>query len=166
MKLIFTKSGAPLSRFIRWGLNEPVSHVGILFDNKLVFHSNLLGVHPEGIYSFKSHSELVLELELNLTLDQEEAIYQALLVKYDGNPYDYSAFAYFVWRAFLYKTMNTPIPNTNAWQKPTWYICDGLLECLNIPESPEWLKTAIESLGDIEMKSPFKVYQELSKTIK
>src|SRR6266404_761401 len=103
MTLIWTISSFPLSKFIRWGLDEPVSHFAIMFDNKLIFQSNLLGVHPEGIYQFQKSGSILFRIDLKLSLVQEEAVYQNLLKHYEGQAYDYPGFFYFIYRAVLHK---------------------------------------------------------------
>lgn len=163
MKIIFTRSPLPLSKVIRWGLKEPVSHVAIVFDDKLVFQSNLLGVGLEGIYRLTKSAEIVYTIDVPLDAKAEEAVYQNLLEHYDGQPYDYGAFLYFSWRAALHRFFGTPFPAKNIWGSKSDFLCDGLLAALlDTPETPEWLKTAIQDLGDIEMKSPYEVYEAIS----
>src|SRR3972149_5686290 len=114
MKLIWTKSKAPLSVLIRWGLNEPVSHFAIVFDDFLVFHSNLVGVHMVSMNRFlKSTAQIVYEKNYAMVLEDEEAIYRAIISKHDGEPYDFGAFFYFIWRVLLHKFFKTPVPATN-----------------------------------------------------
>ncbi len=163
MKIAFTRSGLPLSKVIRWGLKEPVSHVCIIFDDKLVFQSNLLGVGLEGIYRLQSAAEIIYTIDVPLVPEVEEAIYNNLLQHYDGKPYDYGAFAYFTYRASLHRAFGMPFPPKNIWNKPDDFLCDGLLKALlDTPDLPSWLKEAILSLGDIEMKSPYQVYSAIS----
>lgn len=162
MKLVFTKSSSVLSRLIRWGLAEPVSHVAIIFDDKLIFQSNLLGVHLDGIYKFQKTNTIVYSLDIKLSKQAEELIYEKLLVQYDGVYYDFGALFYFFYQALLHKYFGTPWPDKNAWQKPENFLCDGLLTTLD-RDMPPWFIEAISSLGDIEMKSPYAVYQCLIK---
>ncbi len=163
MKLIFTTSDAFLSKVIRWTFNEPVSHCGILFDRKLVIHSSVFGVDLQGIFAFLKKCRIIESIDIALALEQEEAIYQKLLEHYEGLHYDYRAFAYFVWRGFLYRCFGCHFPSKNAWQRPDDFLCDGFLAALDVPESPEWLRKALKDLGDIEMKSPHAVFQAISK---
>jgi hypothetical protein len=159
MKLIFTRSGLPLSKVIRWGLKEPVSHVAIVFDDKLVFQSNLLGVGIEGIYRFKAAAEFVYTIDIPLSAVVEEDIYMNLLKKYDGKPYDFKAFLYFSYRAVLKQLFNTPFPAKNEWGDPNAFLCDGLLAALLDTQCiPAWLREALVSLGDIEIRSPYQAY--------
>jgi hypothetical protein len=140
MKLIWTKSASPLSVLIRWALNEPCSHVAIVFDNKLVFHSNLLGLHIEWFNTFKKKVDIVFEKEYSMSLEQEEAIYQKIIDKEDGKYYDFRAFAYFAWRALLRKFFKIPLPSENKWQSVSADMCveairylDGII-LVDLPE--------------------------------
>lgn len=166
MKILFTKSSLPLSKLIRWGFNEPTSHVAIMFDNKLVFQSNLLGVGLEGIYRFQAAAEIVFTIDVPMNLKSEEQIYQNLLSQYDGKSYDFKAFAYFGYRVILKKLFGKPMPDKNSWQRPDAFLCDGLLAALQDPCLPAWLQKAISGLGDIEMKSPYQVYLAISEAAK
>jgi len=161
MRLVFTTSDRILSKLIRWTFQEDVSHCGILFDEKLVFHSSLFGVEIQGIYAFQKISRIMHIIDIPLPLNAEEAIYQRLLEKYEGESYDYRAFAYFVWCAFLYRIFGWPFPDKNVWQRPEDFLCDGFLAVLDCPESPDWLRKALIDLGDIEMKSPYAVYRAI-----
>jgi hypothetical protein len=156
MKLIWTKSSAPLSVLIRWGLNEPVSHFAIVFDDFLVFHSNLLGVHMESLKRFSSGSaKIVYTVEIPLPLEEEERIYEGLIPQYDGQNYDYGAFCYFMWRALIWKLFNIPIPAVNRWASSASEICTEMAGTL-----PKQVLDK-ETLGDLSMVSPYKLYLKI-----
>lgn len=161
MKIIFTTSNKALSKLIRWTFSEPVSHCGVLFDNKLVFHSALFGIDVQGIYAFERSNRIVNVVEIPLDLNLEETIYQRLLEHYEGKSYDFRAFAYFAWRCFLFRLFGIDFPPKNAWQRPEDFLCDGLLAALDTPEAPAWLRSALSDLGDLEMKSPHTVYRSI-----
>lgn len=130
MKLVWTKGTSLLSRAILWGLNEPVSHFGVVFDNKVVFHSNLLGTHLNWVDTFIKHSTIIYWIEYNLTLEQEEAVYQKM-IKYDERPYDFPSFFYFAYCILMKKFFKRPIPITNAYNQPTEFLCYEIAEGLN-----------------------------------
>lgn len=130
MKLIWTKGSSILSKAIIWGLDEPVSHFAVVFDDKIVFHSNLLGTHLNWLDTFKKHSEIVYTIEYKMTLEQEEAVYQNM-IKYDERPYDFPSFFYFGYCILKKKFFNTPIPRLNKYNKPTEFLCYELAEGLN-----------------------------------
>lgn len=158
MKLIWTRSTLPLSVLIRKGLGEPVSHFGIVFDNGIVFHSNLLGTHIEWYGAFSKHCEIVFQKEYNLTLDDEEAIFQSILNTYDDKGYDYGAFFYFCWRALLYRTLGKPFPARNEWNSGNKFLCTELAGTL-----PDAMVSAKIKAQDLSIISPYRLYQEMSE---
>jgi len=165
MKLIFTTSDKMLSKVIRWVFSEPSSHCGMVFDGKLVIHSSISGVEIKGIHAFQKVARIVNSIDIPLPLESEEAIYQKILESYEGDHYDYQAFAYFSWRGLLYRLCGTPFPKKNAWQRSDDFLCVGFFDALNCPESPDWLREALKSLGDLEMKSPHAVFQAILKAL-
>lgn len=136
-----------------WGLDEPVSHLAIVFDNKIVFHADLLGVRLAWYPTFLKSREIVYEIEFDLTLEQEEEVYQNIITQNDGKSYDYGAFIYFMWRGLLKKCLNKPMPNTNPWGSEDRYLCDELVEVL-----PDFIVPRSVKNVDIGMKSPWQVY--------
>lgn len=166
MKLIWTKSKQPLSLLIRWGLNEPCSHFAIVFDEDrggIVFESNLKGSNIRYYPTFKKKCEVVREIDIPLSLEKEEKVYHSILDVYDSKSYDYTAFAYFVWRAFLKKCFGVPLPKKNKWNTKDSYICVGLALALKerSVDLPVHLAVALESIPDFEMISPEQLYQKL-----
>jgi hypothetical protein len=166
MKIFFSTSGAAVSKLIRWTFKEDVSHCGILFDSKLLFHSSLFGVDLQGIYAFEKKSRIIYSIDIPMSLQAEEAIYQGLLQHYEGKSYDYRAFAYFAWRGFLYRFLGIDFPSRNAWQRPDDFLCDGFVAILkDCPECPGWLRKAISDLGDVEMKSPGALHRAILEAV-
>lgn len=158
MKLIWTKSTLPLSLLIRYGLNEPVSHFGIVFDNGIVFHSNLLGTHIEWYHTFTKHCTVVYEREYAMTLDGEEEIFQKILNTYDDMGYDFGAFGYFCYRALLYRTLGKPFPAKNDWQSSDKFLCTELATVL-----PDSVVSAKIKSQDLSIISPYRLYMEISE---
>ena len=115
-----------LSRLIRWMTGEPVSHFAMVFDDKLVVHSNLFGVHLEWYKSFKSHHEIVLRLNKDMSLEEEESIYQSILDAYDGYGYDFSGLLFFGYRLILKMFLGTPMPIKNEWGSDRKFLCTEL----------------------------------------
>lgn len=153
MKIIFTKNHLPLSKFIRWGLNEPVSHMAVVFDDKIVFHSNFKGIHIEWFETFKKSNEIVYEVNFNLTLDKEEEIYQDIITKNDGKGYDYAALLYLVYKGLMHKMFKTPLPTDNKWASKNKFFCIELLS----------LFKQIEIDTNIEVSTPYQVYKLLKE---
>lgn len=158
MKLLWVKGKAPLSKIIMWGLDEPVSHFAVVFDNSIVFHADLMGVHIQWYKSFLKTHEVVFQIDYNPGLEKEEEIYQGVLDAYDGASYDYGAFAYFAWRAFLKKFLNKPMPEVNPWGHKDKYLCDEVVQLFPDEICPPSLKEM-----DLGMKSPYQVWVLLNK---
>ncbi len=163
MKVIFTKSSLPLSVVIRGILSEPVSHFGIVFDNGIIFHSNLLGTHIEWYGSFKKHCEIVYEIEYPMTLEQEEAVYQSILTTYDDHGYDYGALFYFGYRALLFRIFGIALPKKNEWAQSDKFLCTELVGTL-----PDYILPLSVKTEDLSLTSPYKLYLQLeaAKVIK
>lgn len=156
MRLIWTKSKLPLSVLIRWGLSEPVSHFGIVFDNGIVFHSNLLGTHVEWFGTFAKHCEIVYSVECQMELLDEEAVYRDILDTYDDKGYDYCAFAYFCLRGFMRKFLRIPFPEKSAWTDKDKFLCTELAGTL-----PESIIGAQIKAEDLSILSPYQLYLQV-----
>lgn len=157
VKFMFTKSHAPLSLLIMWGLDEPCSHFSIVFDEKIVFHSNLLGAHLKWFKNFVKSSTPVFQLEWEAPLDFQEALYQEI-EDVEGNWYDFLAFFYFCWRAFLRKLFKIPFPKKNAWSNSKMMLCTAIaMTCQK--------QGLIPADVDLEMISPFQVYEHLKMSM-
>lgn len=153
MKLLWVKGTAPLSKLIMWGLTEPVSHFALLFDDKIIFHSDLTGLHIQWYQTFLKTHEVIYEIEYKPGLKKEEEIYQGVLNAYDGKGYDYGAFVYFAWRAALKKFLNKPLPDSNPWGHKDRYLCDEVVQLLPDEICPPSVKKM-----DLSMKSPYQVW--------
>lgn len=159
MRLIWTKSNLILSKLIRWGLNEDCSHFAIVFDSPaggLMFESNLLGTHPKFYKTAKKHCEIVHEIVLNVSVEVEDRVWDIVVDNYDDEPYNFGAFLYFAWRAFLYKAFKRPFPAVNKWSKPDTHLCDQLYDAVENIAAP--------NLNiDLAITSPHKVYEKLKE---
>jgi hypothetical protein len=158
MKLVWTSGGSAFSRLIQWGLDEPVSHFAIVFDDRILFQSNLLGTGVAWYPTFLKKHRVVFEINIEMPLLAEEAVYQSIITKYDDRGYDYGAFGYFMWRAFLKKFFGRPIPSHNPWQSPNAYLCIELVGAL-----PVGLVPNLHKVEDLGMTSPYQLYLVLSR---
>lgn len=159
MKIVWVKGSAILSKAIMWSLDEPVSHLAIVFDNKIVFHSALNGVHISWYKSFEKTHEVIHELDFSgSTLDIQEGVYQDIITAYDGKSYDYLGFLYFAWRALLLKFFNKPLPLKNPYSKPGSFLCTEIAGVL-----PDWIIPAdIKANNDLSITSPEKLWKLLN----
>lgn len=156
MRLIWTKSKSPLSFVIRWAFNEDVSHFAIILDERIVFHSNLLGVHLQWFETFKKSSEVVYSLSLKTSEEKENEVYFEL-IKHDKRPYDWGAFVYLAWRGFLFRFFSKPIPTG---KNPLG--SDRLDLCLELASA---LKPVLNIRDNLDMVTPFKLYTILKPQV-
>lgn len=161
MKLVWVKGNKALSKFIMWGLKEPVSHFAIIFDDKIVFHSDLLGVRLAWLPSFMETHEIVFSMDFpEATLEDQEGIYQNIITKFDGKPYDYKAFLYFAWRGMLWRFLKKPFPAKNAWGSANGFLCTEMATVLPDHIVPKEVKEK-----DIAMMSPYRLWLEMHNII-
>lgn len=153
MKIIFTRNSLPFSKFLRWGLKEPVSHMAIVFDDKIVFHSNFKGVHIEWFETFKKSNEVVFEIIINMNLEDEERLYQRVITAYDGKSYDYTGLLYLLYHMILNKVFKKQLPTDNKWASNNNYFC---IELLNLFEQ-------ITIGTNVEVSTPYQVYKLLKE---
>lgn len=154
MKLLWVSGKLPLSKFIMWGLSEPVSHFAMVFDNKIVFHSDLTGVHIAWLDTFLKTHTVVYEKTLKMTLKQEEAVYQNIISKYDGKGYDYGGFLYFCYRGFLKKFFKKAMPEKNIWGSKRGFLCTEMVSVLPDTIVPKEIKEM-----DLAMVSPYVLWK-------
>lgn len=134
MKLIWTKSGTPLSYAIRHICGDDCSHFSFVFESSakgLMFESNLLGTHPSFLQtSLKSHT-IVHDKTVNVPLEVEDLIWDEVVSKYDGKGYDFGGAAYLGLMVRREKTFKIPRPTANAWAKEGRYFCDEVYDVFN-----------------------------------
>jgi hypothetical protein len=161
MRVIGIKSKTILSRAICWLLDTDVSHIVFSFDNdKWLVHSNLIGVNLRLYKKFMiKHDPEIIDVVRydNLTLQQEEEVFQSLLEKTDEDGYDYLGFMYFAWRAILLKTFHVPLPDKNPYGRINMHLCTEMVNAL-----PVWI-TRISNKIDFGITPPKKVIQILKE---
>lgn len=110
MKLYFTARNNIGSRLIRWATDGDVSHVAVGFGGA-VYHATEHGFVQQSFESFASQFTIVRALEFGVPDDEGALAFTAMVPK--GARYDYSAFAYFAYRAFKKKFLGQPYPSKN-----------------------------------------------------
>lgn len=154
MKLIWVKGTTSFSKFIMWGLKEPVSHFAIVFDDKLVFHSDLLGVRVAWYPTFLKTHEIVFQKDFPAaTLETEEDTYQKIITAFDGSGYDYKALLYFAWRGVLWRFFKRPFPDSNPWGSDKSFLCTEMAKVL-----PDWIIPKDVKDKDLGIVSPYKLW--------
>lgn len=142
MKLIWTKSNLPLSILIRWVTGEDCSHFAFVFESAakgVMFESNLMGTHPKFFASAKKHMEIVHSIDVPLTIEQENKLWDQVVEQYDDKPYDFTGAIYLGWRIILKRVFGKPLPLFNPWNQAGTFVCDELYQVLSdsgiFPES-------------------------------
>jgi hypothetical protein len=78
------------------------------------------------------------------------------VANYKGKHYDFLAFIYFGWRVILKKFFKVPFPSTNAWNKPSSFLCTEFVGVLtgedNSMISPEMLYNKLLTSPDWEVR--------------
>lgn len=154
MRLVWTKSSylGNNGDLITWGLDEPVSHFAIILFESIVFHSSWFGVEIDSLDDFKAHRIIVLEKPLQISQAVELGVLNKMS-KMSLKGYDWKFFFWLVWRAFLKKIFNIPIPNKPQEDKSS-IICQEALEALPMRIRPVYDKN--------KAVTPFALYKELS----
>lgn len=162
MRVIETKSNSILSIIIRWAFGSKGSHILFSFDkDEWVVHSNLLGVNIRLFKNFMKHVEIVDQIEYaELSLVEEEEIFQSLLSETSEEPYDWPGFAYFIWRGFLLKAFKIPLPKSNTWGRSNMQLCTEMIGKL-----PKYLTKIPDDL-DLGITTPDRAMQILKEAIK
>lgn len=151
MKIVFTKNEMILSKLIRWGLKEPVSHIGFVYGD-IIFHINLLGGHIEYFPTFEKHNEIVKTIDTKMPVHIAKVIFWEIVKAYDGIAYDFSGLFYFLWRGFLWRFFGLDFPAKNALENPGAALC---VKAINI--LPKEYFNIDPEVQDVEMMSPYKV---------
>jgi len=156
MLLIWTKNSSLISKFIRWISGEPASHFAVVFDSKLVFHSNLAGVGLAWFPTFTQSQTIVATIKLDLELETEESFYHGILNAYSGKAYDFGALIYFLIKGLQWKFASKPLPTQNMWADSDAYLCTEIAKCLP-------LSTINVKLPEhLDMVTPWQLYQIIS----
>lgn len=141
MRIAFSLNYNSFGSFlIRWGTSEkmfglsPCSHVMVLFDRSLVFHSNLSkGVHIQSVSDLPSSEVIVYASgpKVPLTIEQEEAIYQALIKNVVGNKYDILSLLFISFSVFMKKFFKVPMAKTNPMNSSEMDYCSEAISSMN-----------------------------------
>jgi hypothetical protein len=139
MRILISKSTLPLSVLIRGVLGSKASHFLIVFDSPdggLVFESNLLGTHPKFWKTDASTLTIVDELDVTMTAEQEDKVWDTVIDQMDGKPYDWGAFFYMGLAYIAHRLWGRAVPTKNAWAQPNTYVCLQVAGAL-IPYFPQ-----------------------------
>lgn len=167
MKFLFTKKMDEFgSLLIRWGTGEPVSHVAVCFDDKLVFESKANGTQINSYESVLRDDTIVFALEpaVELTYLDENAIYDELVKSCHDRPYDFRGNIYIAWRCILKKLFNKPFPSKNPWNDPFALNCVEVgvaaVRFLEAQDRVDLLQKNVDS----DMVTPYEIYDLLKQS--
>ena len=155
MKILWTKSNLPLSVLIQKVTHEPVSHVGILLNGKVI-HSNMRGLSITKEADFRKSLDVVYEIEMPFDSEAEDKLLK-LIDRDKGNFYDIGALVFLGICFTLRAVFKIPLPKHNLWQATGMFLCT------------EWVSKALNDKED-SMITPYGLYLKLlankSATIK
>lgn len=143
MKFLWTKSTLPFSGIERWVLQQDCSHMQILFpsyDTGLVFDIYYTGTRVRFLKDVLASCQVIHEMPLDLTPEQENAVYDLLVEKFNGQKYAFRAALYLGWRKLLGRWFGLPIPKTNPYLEPGEMFCNmvgGVLSAIGLDVSGE-----------------------------
>lgn len=166
MIFLFSRNGLPGSKLIRWGLDEPVSHFAMSFDESptgygIVFHAHFTGVTIEWFEDWQNRNEIVYAFTTKspLELNQEERIYQVFARRFYGRPYDNIGMAFWIKTILEHKLLGKPIPTENKWGDPMKYLCYEIYEGFNALPF-----LGLPKVAPNEMITPYQLKQRLEKS--
>lgn len=170
MKLLFVKSPMIGSRIIRWGLDEPVSHVIVSFDvdkMPVMFHSYGSGLTRLYADEFEKHRYEIVDLvELPLIFSQELAARKEFEASTGYQKYDYLALAYFSWRVFLKKFFKKPLPDVNRWGFSDYDLCTEAVYLVAEIYAKITAKMILPPARDLGIVSPWELCGLLRERLK
>ena len=164
MRIIGSANHYPFSWLIRKITGEKISHIALVFDDILVFHSTPAGTHTSWLSDFLKINTIFITVPLPLSLVSEENVYFEIITRRHQRKYD--------WMGILYQgvmrvrriVFGTPIPLENAWQSTNKDFC---IEVLN---SVDWdsIKIGLQSKFNelrLDMMTPGEVICALEKMV-
>jgi hypothetical protein len=134
MKILWTRSPNIVDWLIELVTGEDCAHLALFFPTKygggIVFESNLLGCRPAFFKTWmkKGRRTIVHELELPVSEDQANALWDQWVALFDGQPYDFGGVFYLGWWKFKHRLFGTPRPAKNPWAKRTAFFCDEIFQ--------------------------------------
>lgn len=110
-----------MARFLA---EEPVSHVGILFESlDLVIDSSTTGVKITRRKTFIRKNTPLLEINLDDYRFDELVIFNEILDKIEGKGYDFGAYFWFVLEGIKHKFFRKKLPVVNPNQNEDQVLC-------------------------------------------
>lgn len=162
-----TKPKNPVSKLIRWGLDEEMSHFAMCFFPQyggIVLEQVISGGFTVSwLPHYAKKNKIIYSLRPKKLSHQDEVkLFIATMEKFSGTKYDFGSFMYFCWRAFLRKFFKKPLPQVSQWGREDDTLCTGLakvIQCI----FPDWLSKKID---DFEVVTPGRLLHNLESSNK
>lgn len=150
-----TKPKNPISKLIRWGLDEEMSHFAMCFFPQyggVVVEQVIAGGFTVSWLPHYVKKNKVTHCLQPKTLSHEDEVklFIATMTRFSGTKYDFGSFVYFGWRAFLRKFFKKPLPDVSQWGRKRDTLCTGLAAIVQTL-FPDWLSTKVD---DFEVVTP------------
>ena len=155
MRLLFTSNDRFLSKLIRKGLQEPISHLAIASTNGAVFHATMQGVEVISLREFLKDNDIVYTYKLSCAMSETDTV-QFLLDNCVRSQYDIGALFYLGWRTLLRLVFRVPFPKRNRMDINSAYLCTEIVKYV---KDPIFTKK-IEGI-DLAMTTPYGLYKLL-----
>lgn len=130
----------------------------MVFNDNLLFQSNLLGTNLDYFPNFLKTNTVVYEIEVLIGDQGEDKVYNQIMTEFDGKSYGWTAYLYFAYRGLLRRLFGTPLPDHNPWAQQDTYLCVGLSQALIVPGMSGWVMDSVETIPDTEMITPYGLY--------
>lgn len=147
VKILWTKNNLPLSHLICAVTKEPVSHVALCQNGK-VLHATITGVVLLPEAEFRKKNQVVFEL----TDWVEASWFTTQITKWRGSPYDVGAILFLGLSLLLRRVFKLPLPKSNLWQSSGMFLCT------------EWATLVVDGKTN-PLITPYGLYLQVLKRI-
>lgn len=168
LELLFVSTDMALSKLIKWGFDEPASHLAIDIPGAdQVVHSDLLGLHRAARKEFLDQHKVIGTFKIWLdigVMQKAQAAFLGLADAEKGSGYDFGAFSYLGWRAFCTKFFGSSLPPRNPWGDSHKYLCTEAAYLLNqvVAQSTGHILFAYDT--DLGAMTPWQLRTKLIRT--
>ncbi len=168
MKILAVKSDKIGSKIIRWGIDEPASHIVIEFPlSQVAYHSYIFGIEAKWGHELRKHYKIVGEIDLKISPQVEK---KCLDIFRESIPrkqhYDYGAIIYFGWCALMHKLFNRPYPRLNDWNEDEGFLCTEIIYLLATALAKEAAIMILPDNHDLAITKPWETINLIAERLK
>ena len=131
----------PADAIIGWVTGQDCAHFAVLFKTAgggMIFESNLLGTHPAFFKTWMKNRTIIHQLEVEVSPDEENAIWDKWVDKFDGQQYDYLGVLYCGLMIARERLFKIPRPKKNPWASANAFFCDEVYQLVSgLPGFPK-----------------------------